>query len=228
VDISNRCDDNDPCTHDSCDPQTGCHHVSFTESDCYYLTNNIKSLCFEYRLNSSDPVCCQVKNMSYEWCGRNKSDNCLSYRCLDLGDQDGYACQYFTRDCESEIGLDKLGDCQAATCTNESGCVADVLTGKQIDKCGYCDGSASSASKCVLGDLTASEVAGISAGVLAAIIIAVVVICLICGAVGGKVGLDYYRKYKGKMNNLQSNPLYEDKQKGGVNPFYQESEMAAK
>jgi len=137
-------------------------------------------------------------------------------------------CDYFTRDCESEIGLDKLGDCQAANCTNATGCVADVLEGKAIDKCGYCDGSAVSQSKCVLGDLTVSEVAGISAGILAAIIIAIVVICLICGAVGGKVGLDYYKKYKGRMNNLQSNPLYEDKAKGGVNPFYQESEMNAK
>jgi len=125
--------------------------------------------------------------------------------------------------------LDKLGDCQAAACNSTTvGCYAQVLTGKQVDKCGYCDGSTDSSDKCLLGNLTVSEVAGISAGILAAIIIAVVVVCLICGAVGGKVGLDYYRKYKGKMNNLQSNPLYEEKNKGGTNPFYQEQEMGNK
>jgi len=139
--------------------------------------------------------------------------------------------------------LDVLGECQAATCTNGSswsekdelgnivrtlqGCEPKLLDGKTLDKCGFCTNSIKSEEKCSTA-LNTAAIAGISAGIIAAIIIAIVVICLICGAVGGKVGLDYYRKYKGKMNNLQSNPLYEEKAKGGVNPFYQESEMSAK
>jgi len=212
--------DNNPCTHDLCSPSTGCYYQQWNISECYNTT--VPSKCFSYALNSSLPTCCDVRNIGLDLCGKNKTDNCVSWRCLD-----NTGCDYFTRNCENEIGLDKLGDCQSATCTNGSGCIPQVLTGKQIDKCGYCDGSTASQSKCI-GDLTVSEVAGISAGILAAIIIAVIVVCLICGAVGGKVGLDYYKKYKGKMSNLQSNPLYEDKAKGGVNPFFQESEMSNK
>jgi len=179
----------------------------------------------QYVLNRQNPVCCEAYNRSVEYCFNNKSDYCLDWQCLDL-----VGCTYFTRDCETDPFviandyLSKRGDCQTLTCNNASGCYLATISGKQLDKCSFCEGDSSSPCS----SLSTSEIVAISGGVLAAIIIAVIVICLICGAVGGKVGLDYYRKYKGRMNNLQSNPLYEDKQKGGVNPFYQESEMTSK
>jgi len=160
-------------------------------------------------------------DISAEVCS-NVTDKCLTCTC-------NYAIGAVpeARDCEAEIGIEKLGDCQAAACeSNTTGCYAVVLEGKKVDKCGYCDdGSGTVNNKCI-GDLTVSEVAGISAGILAAIIIAIIVICIICGLVGGKVGLDYYRKYQGKMNNLQSNPLYQEDKKGGINPFYAEDTKA--
>jgi len=169
-------------------------------------------------MNDTYPGCCVHTNISYDLCitQANITDQCVSYECIDP-----IGCIYFSRNCEAELagGLDV---CQVALCNSTTGCSKGVLNGVKLDKCGYCEGSSESVNKCI-GDLTVSEVAGLSAGVIAAIVIAVIVVCIICGAVGGKVGLDYYRKYQGKMANLQSNPLYTDDKKGGANPFYQEN-----
>ncbi|HZV13211.1 MAG TPA: hypothetical protein VFA55_08345, partial [Candidatus Kapabacteria bacterium] len=40
-------------------------------------------------------------------------------------------------------------------------------------------------------------------------------------------GMSYYFKHRGKMNNLQTNPMYEDNKMGGTNPLYEGKDMMA-
>jgi hypothetical protein len=179
------CDDGNPCTHDSCDARTGCVHTNFTvAADC-----PSDNLCIEWTLNSTNPACCVGRDLTYDLCGWNitSSMQCISYECKPEG-----RCNYFLRDCGLEYV--NLGDCQVAECQDATGCSLSSLTGK-LDKCKECDGDAVSKDICV-GDLTVSEVAGLSAGIVALIIIIVVVVCIALGVVGGKVGMAYYKKYR--------------------------------
>jgi len=176
-------------------------------------------------MNTTHPGCCVHVDLTQELCGVNNTNVCLNVSCDPVA-----GCYYPDVDCEDYYGAALIGDCQVATCeTNQTtwpGCVLTLLAGYQLNQCDYCAGSTAAAANQCIGDLTVSQVAGISSGVLAAIIISVIVVCIICGLVGGKVGLAYYRKYRGKMSNLQSNPLYEDDKKGGVNPFFEDKTTA--
>ena len=185
------CDDGDSCTHDTCDATLGCMHTAYTMDEC-----NSSSICIIDGMNSSVPGCCVHTDISYNLCQANLSDQCTTYTC-----DSRFGCIYYARDCASEV-VGGLDNCQVAACNSSTGCYIEVLNGVKLDQCGYCAGSAKSISQCI-GSLTVSQVAGISSGVVAAIVIAVVVVCIACGAIGGKVGLDYYRKYRGRMGNLQ-------------------------
>ena len=214
------CVDSDTCTDDSCDRVLGCLNIRWNASRC-----NSNDVCKNDTLNSSLPGCCQSRDISADLCaGAISDDVCQRFRCdYSLG------CLYIPRDCEAEIGLDVLGQCNVATCTPRGagrGCGQELIPDKQIDKCTRCDGQLVD-STCSIS-LTVSEAAGIGAGILAAIIIAIVVICLICGLVGGKVGLDALKKYRGKMAMATANPLYEEQAKGRDNPFYEEDHPMGK
>ena len=46
------------------------------------------------------------------------------------------------------------------------------------------------------------------------------VVVLIVGSFAGKKGYDAYSRHTTDMNGVQNNPLYEDGQRTGRNPFY--------
>jgi hypothetical protein len=208
------CDDNDLCTIDSCDTQTGC---VYTLKECPDETPcNVLKGC-----NSANGVCL------YE------TRDCVSelQKLGVLGGCQIASCSDTPRHGKAVINKKQVEaifppGCypQQTTAVNTSSCVTDPKTNettcKQIkeDACGVCGGDGST---CGLG-ISIGAAAGIAAGVLAGIIIAVIAACLIVSAVGGKVGMDYYRKYKGNMGQAQNNPLYQGKEAGGVNPLYDE------
>jgi hypothetical protein len=204
------CDDGNECTVDSCDARTGCIHTNFTLADC---TAGKDTRCLTWSLDPSTPGCCVSQNISAV-CSANVTDQCVSSQC-----RPGFGCVYGFVSCDGRFS--NLGNCQLAECKSQSGCVITTVSG-QIDKCSECDGTAATATDKCVGSLTVSEVAGLSAGIVALIIIIVVVVCIALGVIGGKVGMDYYKKHRGKMSGSQENPLYEDKGNNVDNPFYEE------
>jgi len=107
------------------------------------------------------------------------------------------------------------------------GCYLSLLSGKSLNNCGYCKGSSSSPKsvngvQCENAVITTAAAVGIGAAALAIIIVAVILcVFLTAGGVGG--GMAYYKKHRGQMGNLGSNPLYVESNREGTNPLYERS-----
>jgi hypothetical protein len=217
------CDDGNECTDDSCDPATGCVYTVHDCNDalsctidtcdrvlgCVHVSLNA-SHCNDYNectidsMNNNTEGCCVHENRTCE----DSGDVCFPTAC---GVSTG--CKVKKRDCVSEIGVDNLGDCKLALCNaSQGGCFSEIIEGKKVDDCGYCDGT----RECIL---SVPQIIGLTAGILAAIILGVIVAVLVMGAISGKIAMNYYRKYQGKMDNLKNNPLYENNGQKD-NPLY--------
>jgi len=212
------CDDGNPCTIDLCSPTTGCYHepvdCSMFDNACYHgVCNERNGECFNETIDCGRDL--QNRGISIGECHEVKCS--LTSR---IGDKviDGKVVpnQVLPPGCyTSYIEVKDTSTCTSIVVGNET--VLDCSNAKIIteDACGVCGGNGKSCG------LNAAEIAGIAAGVLAAIIIAVIIAVAILGSIAGKVGMDYYKKYKGNMGASHSNPLYDGKEGEHQNPFYE-------
>jgi len=99
-------------------------------------------------------------------------------------------------------------------CASDNKCYQKSL----IDQSG-CTNKKETSESCVIPfDLTTSQVAGISAGIIAAIVIGIVV-CVALTSLAGKKGYDVWLRNQKKLEGAQTNPLYMDEGRTGVNPM---------
>jgi hypothetical protein len=211
------CDDGNPCTIDLCSASQGCYHqpkdCSMFNTACQKgVCNELNGQCFNETIDCGADLarrgvsvgeCHEIKCSLTPRIG-NKVVNgkVLENQVLDAGCYTAYIEVKDTSTCTSVI----INGTEALDCSN-----AKIIT---EDACGVCGGNGKS---CGLG---VAEIAGIAAGILAAIIIAVIIAVAILGSIAGKVGMDYYKKYKGNMGASHANPLYDGKEGEHQNPFY--------
>jgi len=216
------CSDGNSCTDDFCSvSSSGCYSVPWNISRCDDL-----NACTNDSMNSAAPGCCVHTNITCPFI-----DYCATRKCYSYG-----GCKSTTIDCGTDPAfVNKVGNCQVALCDPKKihvagrtdGCYLSLLSGKTLNNCGYCKGSSSSPKsvngvQCENAAITTAAAVGIGAAALAIIIVAVILcVFLTAGGVGG--GMAYYRKHRGQMGNLGSNPLYVESNREGTNPLYDRS-----
>jgi hypothetical protein len=189
------CNDNDACTHDSCDPTNGCQFKPFVIAvDCDDKNNCTVDSCNPTRGCVHTPITCDDGDLC-------TNDGCSSF----------VGCTYVPVECPAS------GDCSIAQCNPVSGCYLEAIPGRNLDKCGVCDGDGSTCGE----TLSTAAVAGLSAGILAVIIIAAVAVCVALGIFGGKKGYDIWMRNQGGMGGAHKNPLYKDHGLSGTNPLHE-------
>jgi hypothetical protein len=190
------CNDNNFCTHDTCDAGTGCHFTPFNASECDDLNVCTTDSCIPAIGCVHTPINCDDKN------------NCTIDSCNSL-----VGCQNDIRDCSSEV---PTTSCTAVGCNVVTGCSLFAVE-NLIQSCGK-------SKKCIDDGPcdNIATVASISAGVVAGIVIAGVAIFAAVGTVSGRAGYLAYMRNKNNMQGAQMSPLYQDNGLSGTNPFFEE------
>jgi len=117
-------------------------------------------------------------------------------------------------------------DCNVCNLGEDCLWCADSSTG--VGQCvntlngGQCPSNLQSVSNCAAFKLTVGEAVGLSVGIIV-LIVGLIVLCLILAGVGGKLGYDYMLKHRKGMATAQSNPLYSNEGREGVNPMYDQT-----
>lgn len=221
------CDDNNVCTDDFCNINSGCYyqvHVCDDVNACTVDTcdRNVAGGCVYTELNAT----------TYDdlnACTRDFCDNSTGVHHVNITCDDNSACTYDTcqsisgcvfvdKDCGDILGAGALeSKCSFAMCNSSDstgfGCYVGISPNAEFDECGDCFGKG---LNCV-----SKVTIGIGAGIIAAITIGslAVVGAVLAGSYGG---VKAYQKYRTTMDAAHNNPLFVEKQQMGDNPLYSE------
>ena len=164
-------------------------------------------------VKGTDPHCVTVDEECWVNCLAIKSKTQCSAvsMCIWCGNGD---CKQRDLDDNGKPVSNDNSECPECTAyENESDCHSSVRS------CSWCNGSCNTRAWCI-GD-AAKKAAGIAAGVVAAIVIAAVVALSISAFASKKVYDAIMEARETDMDTATSNPLFEAKEDGGVNPTFQ-------